>query len=248
MKRFITTALMVLTVVFAMLAGDTYALITGCSSYNDPRNNTHQTTEDAKQFRKIMRNATSNITLLTSENATSTSTLDKLRKFAAGTKAGDRIVFFYSGHGSSASEGKAGLFMSDGQVLPYSSILKALNASKAKEKIIILNCCYSGGIKAEMDKLGITDIIVIASSRADEVTYENTIIGGCFFTNSLKAALMGKADFNKDRKVTLDEAFRYVHKDVVKKTTNSKNAQPQHPTLVAPKAMKDIVLMDWTGK
>ena len=49
-------------------------------------------------------------------------------------------------------------------------------------------------------------------------------------------------------KVTLDEAFRYVHKDVVKKTTNSKNAQPQHPTLVAPKAMKDIVLMDWTGK
>lgn len=239
---------MLLVVAVAMIAGETYALITGCSSYDDPRNNTHQTTNDARQFRKIMRNATSNITLLTSENATSSSTLDKLRTFAAGTKPGDRIIFFYSGHGASPDEGTAGLFMSDGRVLPYSSLLKALHSSKASEKIVILNCCYSGAIKQEMDRLGIKDIIVMTSSRDNEVTYENRVIGGCFFTRSLEAALMGKADFNHDRKVTLDEAFRYVHKDVVKKTTNSSNANAQHPTLVAPKEKKDIVLMDWTGK
>lgn len=249
MKRIILFLAMIIIAVTSLLAGQTYALITGVSSYADPRNNTHQTTEDAQNFRKIMRNDTKNITLLTSENATVDATIDKLKKFAAGTKADDRIIFFYSGHGDGGQGGgKPGIFMHDGNTLPYETIVKILRASKAKEKIIVINACYSGTLGNVLKSLGTNDdIIAITSSRPDEVTFEDTILGGCFFTRSLEKALMGKADKNKDKKVTLLEAFKYVHKDVVDRSTKSGNAEPQHPCLFAPKWVqdKDVVLMNW---
>lgn len=246
MKRFLSLLTSMAVAVVVAMAGQTYALITAVSGYADSRNNTHMTTDDAKNFRKIMRNVTENITLMTSENATAAATAEKLKKFAAGTKADDRIVFFYSGHGDDGSaSGKAGLFMHDGKVLDYETILKILHASKAKEKIIIINACFSGKIGEAMKATGIKDVVVLASSRANEPSYEDLVMGGCYFTRSLEKAYMGKADVNHDKKVTLKEAFKYIHKDVVSRTTNGNYSEPQHPVLFAPKGSENMVLIDW---
>lgn len=250
MKRLTMFLSMMVIAIAALFAGETYALITGVSSYADPRNNTHQTTLDAQNFRNIMRNETKNITLLTSKNATVDATIEKLKKFAAGTKEDDRIVFFYSGHGDGGQGGsKPGIYMHDGKTLPYETIVKILRASKAKEKVIVINACYSGTLGDVIKSMGENnDIIAMTSSRPDEVTYEDSLLGGCFFTRSLEKALMGKADVNADKKVSVMEAFRYVHKDVVDRTTKSANAQPQHPCLAAPSWVKDrdMILMDWS--
>lgn len=243
-------AAMVVLTVAALFAGETYVLITGVSSYSNPANNTHQTTEDARNFRKVMRNETKNITLLTSKNATVESTVQKLKQFAAGTKEDDRIIFYYSGHGDNGDiSGKSGMLMHDGKVLPYETLIRILRASKAKEKIIVLNACFSGSIGEVLKTAGDNeDIIALTSSRPDEVTFEDSMLGGCFFTRSLEKALMGKADVNNDKKITLLEVFKYVHKDVVDRTSKSANAEPQHPCMFAPKWAKDkeVIIMDWS--
>lgn len=238
MKRFFSTLVMAFVAVSIMLAGETYALITGVSSYADPSSNAHQTTNDAKNFQKIMKNFTKNITLLTSKNATTDATLAKLRAFAAGTKADDRIVFFYSGHGE-----PNGIYMHNGKTLDYKTILQTLAKSKAKEKILVVHCCHAASIKKAMDETGINDVVVFASSRADEYTIEDLLLGGGYFTRSLEKALMGKADSDGDKKVTVKEAFQYVHKDVTHRTGDR-----QHPVLYAPKAAADLVLVDWNKK
>ena len=81
--------------------------------------------------------------------------------------------------------------------------------------------------------------IVFLSSRADEVSQESSLVGSGLLTNGVIKGLRGKADSNEDKKVTVMELFKYVHKDV--QLHNNK----QHPQLVTSKSLYDNVLMSW---
>ena len=98
MKRIFFSLLILLMAVVGMQAR-TFVLVTGVSNYGDEANNLAQTTKDAKNFAKVMSTQTKDITLLTSSNVTYANVLEKLRAICNRAQAGDRVVFFYSGHG-----------------------------------------------------------------------------------------------------------------------------------------------------
>ena len=66
--------------------------------------------------------------------------------------------------------------------------------------------------------------VILSASGANEVSVENDELRQGVFTYYLLEALQGKADFDNDSLVTIDEAFRYVSEHVPQAT-----GQEQHP-------------------
>ena len=77
----------------------TFVLATGVSNYGNEDINLNQTTKDAKRFKEVMETQTKDITLLTSKNVTRENVLEKLRAICNRAEKGDRVIFFFSGHG-----------------------------------------------------------------------------------------------------------------------------------------------------
>lgn len=243
MKRIIVLVIITLLIGSAASAQITYVLSMGVSKYADSNNNLTQTTKDAKTFRDIMSNHTDKITLLTSSYANRENILKKLNSISKITKENDKIILFYSGHGY-----PGGIYPYD-EPITYQEINDILTASKAKEKICIFNACHTGSVSDVKGDSPVYkapssgNIIYIMSSRADEYSYEHPIAGHCIFTTSLFKGIRGKADANKDKKITVSELFNYAYNDV--KHTTSKLELSQHPQLIGVKAMAEAVVVDW---
>ncbi len=243
MKKII---LLTISVLFVLsMSARTYVLVTGVSSYENSQMNLSQTTKDAKEFRKVIETQTKDVTLLTSKYANKENILEKLRAICNRAGENDRIVFFYSGHGTTG-----GLYVYDGMLL-YLDLINTLNISKAKEKFVFIDACNSGSvdINVQVDRDNpsatgepdSTDITFMVSSKGEELSIEASHVGASYFTQALLKGMRGKADDNGDKKITVVELFKYVYNDVTRRTKSS-----QHPQLIAPKEMVDVVVMDWT--
>lgn len=212
----------------------TYVLVVGVSNYNDDRNNLTQTTKDAKRFKDLMSKQTRDISILTSSYANHDNILKKLREIANHTKEGDRLIFFYSGHGTDNA-----LYCYDGR-LYYREIVEVLSSAKSKEKICFVDACLSGTVEKALisdGKMKYPDISFLVSSRDVEYSSEHPAVGAGFFTQALIEGMRGKGDANRDKQVTLEELFKFVYYDVVKRSL-----QEQHPQLYAASAMRSIVM------
>lgn len=243
MNRLIVLAIISLLIGIAASAQITYVLSMGVSKYADSNNNLTQTTKDAKTFRDILSNHTDKITLLTSSYANRENILKKLNGISKLAKENDKIILFYSGHGY-----PGGIYPYD-EPISYQEINDILTSSKAKEKICIFNACHTGSVsdvKGEAPTYKVPtagNIIYIMSSRADEYSYEHPVAGHCIFTTSLFKGIRGKADANRDKKITVSELFNYAYNDVMH--TTSKLDLSQHPQLIGVKALIDAVVVDW---
>ena len=240
MKRFFTILMLVLAVAVGAQAR-TYVLITAVSNYNDEGTNLSQTTKDAKRFKQVIQTQTRDITMLTSRYATASNIMEKLSAICNRAQAGDRIIFFFSGHGMPNA-----LYTYDGP-LPYSRIVDALTESEASEKILFVDACHAGSAatatasaSGEYSGMSVPGMAFFVSSRADEYSIESQWIGSGFLAQALVKGLRGSSDTNHDRKVTVRELFDYVYVDVVRRS----NSQ-QHPQLIAPREMFDVVVADW---
>lgn len=246
MKRLIVLTIITLLIGSVASAQITYVLSIGVSKYADSNNNLTQTTKDAKTFRDIMSNHTDKITLLTSSYANRDNILKKLRGISKLATKNDRIILFYSGHGYSG-----GICPYD-EPIAYHEINDILTVSNAKEKICIFNACHTGSVSDVKGETSIYkvpasgSVIYIMSSRANEYSYEHPVAGHCIFTTSLFKGIRGKADANKDKKITVSELFNYVYNDV--KHTTSKLDLSQHPQLIGSKLLINTEILDWNNK
>ena len=232
------------TVIMAMSAdARTFVLVTGVSNYGDDDINLSQTTKDAKRFKEIIGTLTNDITLLTSKNVTRDNLLEKLGAICNRAQKGDRIIFFYSGHGSS------GAICGYDRPISYDDITNLLSKSKASEKICFIDACRAGsvaGSTATVDNdwakavKGAKDQLWFVGCRSSEYSFESPMLGAGYFTQALLKGLRGKSDTNNDKKITAIELFKYIYKDVVKRSD-----QGQHPQLIGPSSMHDIVVMQW---
>lgn len=228
--------------VFTMMSiqARTFVLATGVSNYGDENNNLGQTTKDAKRFKEVMSSFTKDITLLTSSNVTKANVLEKLKAICNRAQAGDRIIFFYSGHGM------PGAICGYDRPIPYDDIVALLNSSKASTKYVFIDACFAGTMADSNDNSwqksvkGMKDQAFFVSSRPEEVSKEGPFIGAGYFTQALLKGLRGKADKNADRKVTVIELFKYIYGDVLKRSDSQ-----QHPQLIAPESMYDKVVVQW---
>lgn len=245
MKKVISIIVIALTVVITAKAQRTYVLVTGVSNYGNSDDNLRQTTKDAKAFKVVMEQHTKDVTILTSKYANYDNILEKLRVICNRATSEDRVVFFFSGHGT-----PGGIVAYD-KVISYGELANMLSRSRAKEKICFVDACHAGSVvsrssgKYELADGGsdIEDMVFFMSSRADEYSAENQWLGAGHFTQALLKGLRGKADVDGDRKITVMELFRYIYKDVKHSTRNS--PRPQHPQLIAPKSMYDMAVVEW---
>lgn len=124
------------------------------------------------------------------------------------------LIVYYSGHASAA-----GLHLGP-ELLPFAELRSQILSVDAALTLTIVDACASGGILR--DKGGssapgflraepaLTGRIFLSSASEDELAQESDRLQSSWFTHDLVAAMVGAADYDDDRVVTLSEAYRYA--------------------------------------
>ena len=219
------------------------ALVIGISQYKEvtPLQFADKDALAFAEFLKTQQVPEDNIKLFLNEEATRFNIVDELYTTSQKLKKGDKFFFYFGGHGD--LEAKIGY--ENSLLLLYNSFKKSyfqgneyLQLSELKtwfgaltqkgvEVVFIADACHSGGLiggkegntktqKALQESWdGITKIL---SSKADEFSLEGKQWGGGrgIFSYHLVNGLTGRADANKDQKVSLAELGSYLTTNVLR--------------------------------
>ena len=153
------------------------------------------------------------------------------------------VIIFFTGHGGLETDyteiEKDGVAK---YLLPYDAKLDELFSSavsnrrfdellltiRSDKMVIFLDSCYSGGISKAGRAIGLREItedpyeqikggsgrFVIAASKPDQRSYEDSSIRHGIFTYHLLRGLSGEADFDKDGYVYNMELFNYLSNEI----------------------------------
>ena len=150
----------------------------------------------------------------------------------------DLTLLYFTGHGVKDDEGRLYLAMTNTrrEALMFTAISgaqlnDAMDASRSRRKVLILDCCYSGafpaGRTAKADE-GVQTLerfqgkgrAVLTASDATQYAFEGDDLRGSgtssVFTRYLVEAISsGAADLDEDGDIALDELYSYVYDRVV---------------------------------
>src|SRR4051812_15341891 len=150
----------------------------------------------------------------------------------------DLTLLYFTGHGVKDDEGRLYLAMTNTrrEALMFTAISgaqlnDAMDASRSRRKVLILDCCYSGafpaGRTAKADE-GVQTLerfqgkgrAVLTASDATQYAFEGDDLRGSgtssVFTRYLVDAISsGAADLDEDGDIALDELYSYVYEQVV---------------------------------
>ena len=150
----------------------------------------------------------------------------------------DLTLLYFTGHGLKDDEGRLYLAMTNTRrdALMFTAISgaqlnDAMDASRSRRKVLILDCCYSGafpaGRTAKADE-GVQTLerfqgkgrAVLTASDATQYAFEGDDLRGSgtssVFTRYLVEAISsGAADLDEDGDIALDELYSYVYDRVV---------------------------------
>ncbi|WP_369034571.1 caspase, EACC1-associated type [Streptomyces adonidis] len=151
----------------------------------------------------------------------------------------DLTLLYFTGHGLKDDDGRLYLATTNTRrgsllftSLPAEQIDQAMSASMSRQKVLILDCCYSGAFpagraatKADTDVHTLERFqgrgrTVLTASDATQYSFEGDQPYGTaaqsVFTRHLVTGLRdGSADLDGDGDITLDELYSYVHDRVV---------------------------------
>jgi hypothetical protein len=149
---------------------------------------------------------------------------EEMKTLATAGKAGDVVVLFLSGHGD--RRGKAWAFLAQdfgaqqyaGTTISDASILQLADAlaTAGKKVCIIVDACFAGQLRLNARNLlarfrdpAQGGIILMVSSMPNQTS----AACGAFsaFAFAVKEGMDGKADYNTDGRITLQELRRYVY-------------------------------------
>ncbi|NMB76765.1 MAG: caspase family protein [Myxococcales bacterium] len=164
------------------------------------------------------------------------SALNEANRRLRGAPSGEKslLLLYFSGH----SDGER-VFLGD-EALSLAELRTLLNGSPATVVVAILDACNSGAwIRAkggtlrppflQLDDFSRTrGRIVLTSAAQGELAQESDDIGGSFFTHFLLSGLLGDADEDGNRRVSLHELYAYVYQQTVHRTVDTL-AGTQHP-------------------
>ena len=150
-------------------------------------------------------------------------------KERAATNPDTLLVVYVSSHADAAG------LLPAGEPLEWKKLKDRVAATNAKARVTVVDACSSGGlieagarparafaIQAE-DTLTTRGDAFITSSATAEPSLEAGVYQGAVFTQHLLSALRGAADRSGDRKISLEEAYRYAYE----RTTEGESGQ--HP-------------------
>lgn len=230
--------------------GNRVALIVACNRYSDPKLKELQApSQDAERFAKILEDSKIGgfkvTTLIDQPHWIIT---EKLNGFLKSCSKKDTLLLYFSCHGVKDEDGQLYFAtLTTDRTLLYSTgidsifINRLLDRCQAQQKVVLLDCCYSGSFekgstpKADT-QVNVTEFlgkgrVIITASDAMQYAFEGDDKidlgkGGSYFTNALiKGLESGEADKDNDGKITYSELYHYVY-DYVKGITPN-----QTPTL-----------------
>lgn len=245
MKKLLLSLLLATLCCLGANAQKTYALIAGVSNYSDQQANLYNTTKDVKKLKTVLDKQKFTVAMLTSKYANHDNIVKKLSAIVRLAKPEDKILFFFSGHGDTG-----GFLTYELQMFRYRELVDILSKARARQVVCFIDACRAGSVNDVANgNYGWGEggthpsLTFVMSCRANEFSYENNWVGNGYFTKALLKGLRGVADKNEDRKVTLDELFRYVYNDVTARTKNDR--QTQHPQLIGPGSALNTVITSW---
>lgn len=228
-----------------------YVVSVGISDYKYS-NDLRYTETDAMAFAEIYKTHTRKVKLLVGSQATHDNILSTLRTYFAQAKEDDTIVFFFSGHGD-----RGGLCAYDTKssstLVTYAEVQETIRSSKAKNKQLFIDACFSGGLRAEAKAPAKNEndvpamsadegVMLFLSSRSNETSQENRWSSVGFYTQYLLKGIRGEADANNDRIITAKEIYTYVKRNVSERTNKEQN-----PVMWG-KFSDDMCIMNWNKK
>ncbi len=155
------------------------------------------------------------------------------------SQEGDTVLVFFSGHGFLDRQGRGFLATEDCDpskleetALRIEDLREILRQSKAKQKLLVLDCCHAGAKKGAVsekidslerpssEELGASfasaeGLITLASCRKQESSFEWKAVNHGIFTWFLANGIAGMADSDKNGLVDSDELYQYTVDSVV---------------------------------
>jgi hypothetical protein len=146
------------------------------------------------------------------------------------------LVVFYSGHADANALHLAGTR------LPMAELKALLVGSPAVSRVLIVDACRSGSLIELKGAHPAPSFVVpafaepvpegfavLTSSAASEDSQESAALGGSYFTYYVNSGLIGAADQDRNRAVTLSELYAFASSET-RAATASSAAGPQNPT------------------
>jgi Caspase domain/NHL repeat/Bacterial Ig domain len=233
-----------------MVEGSKRALIVACDRYADPELKQLQApSQDAEAFQRILENPKIGGFRVTSFNNQPYWIIkEKIDEFLQSCNRDDTVLLYFSCHGIKDKNGQlyfATINTSRKQLfstgIESNFVNSMLDQCRAQQKVVLLDCCYSGAFEkgriVRADKqINATEFfgrgnVIITASDSMQYAFEGddkieNLRKGSYFTSALIEGLeSGKADANKDGKITYSELYDYVF-DYIRRITPD-----QTPTL-----------------
>ncbi len=221
--------------------GNTYAIIIGISEYKVVPS-LQYAHKDAQAFEDFLLSEAGgnvpreNIETFLNENANRNNVADAISIIARKAKPGDRVYFFFAGHGDMEDLTQ----IENGLLLLYNSpngnyfgmkddVLEILDlkrylsplSQRGTEMIFIVDACHSGNLKGGVEGVQQTAAALasswgkeykILSCQPNQLSLESQEWGGGrgLFSLQLEEGMKGLADKNNDGKISFSELQRYI--------------------------------------
>lgn len=158
------------------------------------------------------------------------------------------LIVFYSGHADAEALHLGGTH------LPHAELRAAVEQADAAVRLLVVDACRSGAIsrvkgtrRAPAFEISYAPsesaegMAVLTSSAAGEESQESDELQASVFSHHLVNGLLGAADRDQDRRVTLDEVYAYAYAQTVR--ASGTTLALQHPTYdMAVKGRGGVVL------
>ncbi len=208
-----------------------------------------------------------NVKLLLDEDATRFAIEDAVcRWLRSHAKPSSKVVVFFAGHGS-AEHDHSGEDESITYMLPHDACANNLFASSistgrfqkllasvhSERLVTFLDACHSGAFEVQgARRVAVKPAcyshlgkgkgrVLIAAAQANQFSFEDDVLGHGIFTHHLMEALSGKADYDNDGRVTIQEVFKYLAEHVPE-TVRKLGKQGVQEPLMEGVTTRDIVL------
>ncbi|MGC4863440.1 caspase family protein [Micromonospora sp. DT41] len=148
----------------------------------------------------------------------------------AAQKATDTLLFYYAGHGFLGPKDSALYLTSErssgddhASALDYKHIKEAVLDSRARRKIVILDCCFSGNVHAQMglenDLQDIEGAYVLTSTGRNQASTAPPGLRNTAFTDALLILLKeGISSLSNQGFLTLNNIYRELHAGLPRKS------------------------------
>ena len=234
---------------------NTYAVIVGIADYaGDSKSDLTYTVRDAQLFCDFLMSQeggkvpADHIYILKDSKASKANILFYTRKLFAKAGEDDRVIFFFSGHGSAGYLLPYDAILSSSNWLSYEEVKSLFRCAKAKTKLMYADACYSGDFKNTFTKkvrnknISVrrsSDIAIMLSCGDNQYSMETSSLRQGVFSYFLVKGLKGAADRDSNKLITIQELFYYVCRETQQYAKNK--GRYQKPVLIGKFDLRLIV-------